>query len=244
MLIHVPAEQYAAVLDAVAGEVLAAAKMDRPPVDAFAVARTLGITVAEDVHQSSRGRYVRLRVKGRRPRPTILLRPDPRPERRHWALAHEIGEHLAHRVYRLLNIEPAETRAGSREAVANQLAGRLLVPTGWYREDALKFDWELTRLKTRYSTASHELLARRMLDLPPPVIVTIVDDGRLYFRRSNVPGCVPPLTDTEKSCRRDAHRQGRSVAARSGAARVQAWPIHEPGWKREILRTEVDLVPW
>lgn len=244
MLIYVPAEQYAAVLDAVAGEALAEARLERPPVDAFAVARTLGITVAEDVHQSSRGRYVRLRVKGRRPRPTILLRPDPRRERRHWALAHEIGEHLAHRVYRLLDLEPGETSAGSREAVANQLAGRLLVPTVWYREDALEFDWNLTRLKKRYATASHELLARRMLDLPPPVIVTIVDDGQLYFRRSNVPGRVPPLTATEKTCRRDAHRQGRTVAARCGAARVQAWPIHEPGWKREILRTEVDLVPW
>ena len=78
MLIHVPAEQYAAVLDAVAGEVLAAAKMDRPPVDAFAVARTLGITVAEDVHQSSRGRYVRLRVKGRRGRRSSCA-PIPGP---------------------------------------------------------------------------------------------------------------------------------------------------------------------
>lgn len=244
MLIHVPTEEYAAVLDTIAAEVLEEAKVDCPPVDAFAVARILGITVAEDARQSGRARYVRLRTKGRRPQPTILLRPDPRPERRHWALAHEIGEHLAHRVYRLLGAEPMEARAGSREVVANQLAGRLLVPSDWYREDALDLDWDLPRLKARYSTASHELLARRMLDLPPPVIVTIVDDGRLYFRRSNVPGRVPPLGEAEKSCRRDAHRHGRSVAVGLGVSRVQAWPIHEPGWKREILRTEVDLNLW
>ena len=36
MLIYVPAEQYAAVLDAVAGEALAEARLERPPVDAFA----------------------------------------------------------------------------------------------------------------------------------------------------------------------------------------------------------------
>ena len=130
-------EEIAAALDTVAMQSLVEGGLARPPVNAFRIARALGITVATDDRQQGRARYVRL--SGRptaRPRATILLQSDPRAERRQWALAHEIGEHVAHRVFAALGVDPCETVAGAREVVANHLAGRLLLPTPWFAADA------------------------------------------------------------------------------------------------------------
>jgi len=230
------------VLDDVAADALAEAGIDRPPVDPFALARVQGITVAEDAAQVGRGRYVRLGSRrGHRPQPAVLLRPEERPERSHWALAHEIGEHLAHRVFGQLNVAPCEAPGGARESVANHLAGRLLVPSSWFLDDGIAYHWDLLWLKARYITASHELLVRRMLDLPPPVIVTIIDKGQIYFRRSNIPGRVPPLAEVERECQRRANQEGCVAEGETPPLRVQAWPVHEPDWKREILRTEVEV---
>ncbi len=241
MLSEVTSEEYAGVLDTVAADALAEAGIDKPPVDPFALAWAQGITVAADGLQPGRGRSVRLGGRGGRPlRPAVLLRPESRPERCHWALAHEIGEHLAHRVFGRLNVVPAETLPGARESVANQLAGRLLVPSCWFLEDGTACGWDLLRLKARYGTASHELLARRMLELPPQVIVTVVDQGTVSFRRSNIPGQVPPMAEVEKECQRQAHGSGCAASGQCLPLRVRAWPVHEPLWRREILRTEVE----
>jgi len=242
MLAELPVEEYSAVLDEVAAGVLADSAIVGPPVDPFRLARAMGITVAEDAGQTGRARYVRLGGRhGHRLLPTVLLRPEDRPERSHWALAHEIGEHLAHRVFGELNVSPREAPCNARESVANHLAGRLLVPTLWFLEDGTNCDWDLPRLKARYLTASHELLARRMLDLPPRVIVTIVDKGRTYLRCSNLPGSVPPMAEVERECQRRVTKEGGSVKQTQPPVRVQAWAVHEPDWKREILRTEMDV---
>lgn len=242
MLIEVPPEEYSAVLDEVAGQALAAAGIYGPPVDPFVLASDQGIAVAEDAAQAGRGRYVRLGGRrGHRPRPAVLLRPEDRQERSHWALAHEIGEHLAHRVFLELNVTPREAPANARELVANHLAGRLLVPSTWLLEDGLASGWDLRHLKQRYSTASHELLARRMLDLPPQLIVTIIDKGKMYFRRSNMPGEVPPMAEIEKECQWRANQKGGTAEGEAPPLRVLAWAVHEPDWKREILRTEVSV---
>jgi hypothetical protein len=241
MLAELAPEELADALNAVAAEVLAAAGVHSPPVDAFAVARALGITVAEDDRQWGRARFVRLKGRGRSaPRATILLRPDPRPERRQWAVAHEIGEHAAYRLFEMLSVDPREADPAARERTANQLAGRLLLPAAWFGEDGPALDWDLPELKTRYATASHELIARRMLDFPPPVVITIYDHGGISLRRSNVFGRVPPPSARETECWRRAHETGLAHQVSDASCTVRAWPVHEEGWKREIARTEVD----
>jgi hypothetical protein len=241
MLPEFAREELAAGLDAVAMEVLVEAGVDRPPVDAFQVARRLGITVAIDDRQQGRARYVRLRGRrAGRPRATILLRPDPRWERQQWAVAHEIGEHAAHRMFALLGVDPRETVPNAREVVANHLAGRLLLPAAWFEADAADCDWDLIKLKSRYPTASHELIARRMLECRPPVIISVFDHGQRYFRRSNLPGRVPPPSSAEMECWQWVHNHGRPRQTYEGLRTIQAWPVHEEGWKREILRTEVE----
>lgn len=240
MLSSLTAEEWAAGLDAVAADVLEKTRIVCPPVDAHAIADALGLTVAIDDRQQGRARYVRLRgYRGRVSRPTVLLWPDPRLERRQWALAHEIGEHVAHRVFHHLDVDPRTVSPRVRETVANQMASRLLLPTAWFAADAADSDWDLLALKARYHTASHELIARRMLEFPPAAIISIFDDQRLTFRRGNVPGRAPPLSAEEIRCWKAVRRGNRPGEAAQETGRIRGWPVHEPDWKREILRTEI-----
>lgn len=241
MLPEYTREELATGLDRVVEEILAKATIQKPPVDAFAVARALGIAVGLDDRQEGRARYVRLSDRRRgRPRATILLRSDPRLERQQWAVAHEIGEHVACHVFAQWGVDPREAPPGAREAVANNLAGRLLLPTAWFAADAAACDWDVLALKSRYRTASHELVARRMLECRPPVIVSIFDHERISFRRCNLPGRAPPPSPAEMQCWRSVHRANHPQRIRTGPCLIQGWPIHEEGWQREILRVEVD----
>ena len=129
MLPEIAREELIAVLETVALDLLAEAGIEQPPIDALRLAGALSITVALDERQLGRARFVRLAGhRGEQSRPTILLRPDPRPERRQWAVAHEIGEHAAWRVFEALGVDPRETTPLAREEVANHLANRLLLP--------------------------------------------------------------------------------------------------------------------
>jgi uncharacterized protein DUF955 len=238
MLPELTPEEFSAALDSVAGEVVAALHRAAPPIDAVDLARSLGLAVAWDDHQPGRGRIVRLRgFAGSETQESILLRPDPRRERLQWAVAHEIGETCACQVFERLRVDPREAPAGAREMVANQLAGRLLLPQPWFEVDGRACGWDLFELKARYQTASHELIARRMLDFSPPVVITIFDHGRRSFRRGNMPGRLVPLLPVELSAWQAAHQGGQPSAAADHRCAVRAWPVHEPDWKREILRT-------
>jgi hypothetical protein len=168
---------------------------------------------------------------------SILLRHEPRLERRQWAVAHELGEHVAEQVFRRLGAEPSSALPNLREEVANQLASRLLLPTKWFAADARACDWDLLALKCRYNTASHELIGRRMLDFSPTVIVTVCDQGQITFRRSNLMSRAVPLTPIERECWHVVHQHSAPARRCSGALSVTGWPVHEPDWKREILRT-------
>jgi hypothetical protein len=227
------------VLDETVAAILRRAGVKRPPVNAVELARRSGYPVLWDDHQSGRARVAAVRGgPGRRPRPAIFLRREPRPERIQWAVAHEIGEQLTAEVFLRLHIEPAEA-IDSREQIASALATRLLLPGDWFARDAADFDFDLAQLKARYATASHELVARRMLDLPTPVLITIFDHGKLEFRRWNQPRRPPSLSRTEQRLWQCAHESGQGMR-HSGPPRVDVWPIHEPGWKREILRLELE----
>jgi hypothetical protein len=239
MLADLTLEETSAGLDAVVEEILAQCRWEHPPVDAFRIAQELGITVALDDCQSGRARYVRLHHQSPcSPKATILLRSDPRLERRQWAVAHEIGEHAAYRVFNRLGVDPCESSPRAREQIANQLAGRLLIPSHWIGEDAAALNWDLLPLKERYDTASHELIARRMLECGPAVIITIFDQCRITFRRGNIPGRIPPPSKAEWNCWRLVNEKNQPHAEHDGMNSIQGWPVHEADWKREILRYE------
>lgn len=245
MLSEIPDDEFAAAIDACAAEVLWEAEVTEPPVDALLVAERLHLAVTHDLSMPQRGRFVRLAgyedhgdTIG-----TIMVGQAERPEREQWAVAHEIGESVAHRVFERLGVRFDESLSTAREQVANRLANALLLPRRWFALDGIDRDWDLFALKGRYSTASHELITRRMLEMRPPVVITIFDRGHITWRRSNVAARAPSLIEAEKDAWRAAHDTGlvldRPIDGETGLERVRCWPVHEPGWQREILRSEI-----
>lgn len=242
MSLEIPEEQTQAAVEAIAMEVLSEGGVFAPPTDAIALAAELNMTVARDGVSNTRARFVRLADALGSGRGAILLSEEPRPERRHWAVAHEIGECFAYRVFESLGLSPIDAPPAARETVANRIAGCLMLPREWFLADGVDLDWDLFELKSRYSTASHELLARRMLEMPAPVIITLADQGRCVWRRSNRYFCAPPITHAETDVWRVAHVRGGPAECETrelpdGIVDVRVWPVHEPQWKREIVRT-------
>jgi Zn-dependent peptidase ImmA (M78 family) len=242
MLPELPEEQVRAVVEGVAQEVLADAEVFSPPVDMSHLAERLGIIVARDGVSDTRARFVRMGGTSAGGQATIYLADEPRPERRQWAVAHEIGESQAYRVFQALGLSPADAPPGAREAVANRLAGCLLLPREWFIADGNVLEWDLIDLKARYATASHEMIARRMLEMPPPVIVTLFDQRKRQWRKSNRHFRTPPMMPPEIDAWKVAHEQATAARCEQGELPegiedVRAWPVHEPQWRREIIRT-------
>ncbi|QDT53378.1 hypothetical protein Pan44_13950 [Caulifigura coniformis] len=225
-------QSLASACDEVAAELLAEAGWGEPPVDAFQLAAELGFEVAFDARQQARGRFKRLAG-----RPTVFLSPDDRPERLQWAAAHEIGESAAYRVFDRLDIDPLLAASDLREQVAAQLASALLLPRRLFEVDVARHDGDVLALKLRFPTASHELILTGQLRLETLMLASIFDHGELTRRRSNGSLAPPPLMTVERQAQLRAHATGRPAELTGRGVRVQAWPVHEAGWKRELLRT-------
>jgi Zn-dependent peptidase ImmA (M78 family) len=229
-------DEVAAVIDRMVAELLEKASIVQPPVDAIALAQGhLGITVCLDQRQPQRGRAQR--AGGRQ---QIYLKPEPTEERHQWTVAHEIGEHLKPALMERLGLEPPEVKAMAGESLANLFAYRLLVPTCWFAGDARDLDFNLLKLKERYSTSSHEVIAWRFLDLPDPCIVTIVDNEHVSRRRSNAWPTRRKLEAAEDKCQRYVHHYSRPKMVQEDGWTVHGWPVHQADWKREVLRSVVE----
>ena len=233
-----PPERLTRALDDAAGELLEEARCRGGAVDAVRVARRLGLTVARDRTLNGRARFARLSVARGRVRGAIFVGEAERPERLQWAVAHELGEIAVHRVFEDLHIPAADEPPGLREQLANELARRILLPLRPFERAGRDCHWDFYELKRVFPTASHELLARRMLDLATPAIITVCDHGRISWRRKSEPGPVPAPSPQERLCLRVAHETGEYQQQASAGLSIRAWPVHEPDWKREILRTE------
>jgi Zn-dependent peptidase ImmA (M78 family) len=246
MFPEIPAEELITALDDLVDDLLWEAAINGPPVDALVVAERLGLVVAADDRLASRARFVRLggSDRSRAGQGTIVVGPAQRPERQQWAVAHEIGESVAHQVFARLGLRQCDIQPSTRESVANLLAQRLLLPRRWFAPDGRECDWDLLALKEQYATASHELIARRMLEMQPAVVITVCDQGHVKWRRGNSASRPPRLLSGELDAWQEVHITGLPVdvpldAAANGLTSVRGWPVHEPGWKREILRSEV-----
>lgn len=209
-------------IDTCIAELLERARVTGPPVDALVLAERLGVRIAIDEAISGRARTKRIGQRA-----VVFLRPDDRPERWQWSVAHELGEIHAWR-FAGPDVEP-----GEREQLANRFAGRLLLPDGWFREAVAEHDRRLPDLKRTFATASHELIGIRLVDLPEPCVVTVFDNGRVVRRHSSRPPV--PIQPFERTCWQRCRERGEPIDATSPGVRVQCWPIHEPEWQREIV---------
>ncbi len=229
-------EEVGSAIDRLVDELLQAAGVTDPPVDALILAQHhLGMALCLDKDQPQRGRAQR--AGGKR---QIFLRPEPTEERHQWTVAHEIGEHFKVTLLERLGFESHQTKPMAGESLANLFAYHLLVPSRWFAADALNSGYDVLELKGRYRTASHEVVAWRILDLPEPCIVTIIDNGRISRRRSNAWSTRRQLSPVEQKCQRHVNEQGAPTVIREAGWTVQGWPVHQLTWKREILRSVVD----
>jgi Zn-dependent peptidase ImmA (M78 family) len=237
MFEDLPREEMLVQIDAFVTELLRAAGVEGPPVDAIQLAqRHLGMIVCLDRRQESRGRAQRLAR-----RPQIYLKPEPTEERHQWTVAHEIGEHLKPQLLQRIGIDPTQTRPMAGESLANLFAHHLLVPLCWFAADAPQADYDVLELKKRYITSSHEVIALRMLDLPEPAIITVVDNDHVSKRRSNAWRVTRELEPVEKQCQHYVNYYSRPRVMREGGWTVHGWPVHQVDWKREILRSVVEV---
>ncbi|MFO1022841.1 MAG: hypothetical protein U0903_19415 [Planctomycetales bacterium] len=219
-------------VDQVVSELLDRLQILAPPIDSLWVARKLGIQLVTDESQIGRGRCKRLGDRA-----TFFIRPEKRLERLQWAVAHELGECFAWRVARSSGQDLDAGEGVTREAVANKFASRLLLPSRWFVTDAERCAGDLLTLKEIYRTASHESIAWRLLDLDQPTIITICDQGKITARKGNEFSPPRVLHPHEKHMWRESHERNCSVEWEQSELKIQCWPIHEPDWKREVLRT-------
>ena len=210
-----PEEIHDAVDRAVAG-LLDDAGVREPPVDAVALAqRHLGLV--------------------------LQLKPDLTPEQRQYAAAQEVGRVGKADLLRSLGVDPEERRPGLQGAtLVNLFADRLLTPPAWFRDEARASGFDLLALKRRFATASHELLAFRLLDLDEPCVITVVDNGSVTRRRGNAHRVTKELSRAERRCLEQVQRYSRPCDLSEEGWRVQGWPVHEADWKREILRSVLE----
>lgn len=219
-------------IDAVVSELLQELDCSEPPVDAVDSLRRLGMEVALDSSQSSRGR-----LKSLAGRKAVFLKPDPRPERFQWSAAHELGETCAWKIFDRLDPFDFEATPRLREQIANQFASRFLLPEQWFRRDALSLKNHLFELKARYATASHELIARRLLDYQPPKILTIIDGSQITTRIGSEHGRALAMSPAESECWEAVRQTGLPRRIERETLAIDVWPIHEDDWKREIVLT-------
>jgi hypothetical protein len=202
--------------DLLVEELLAAAGVTRPPVNAVEVAQ----------------RHLKLAL--REPAPAA---PRGSEESRQWAAAQAIGEHLKPDLLRRLGFDPASRQSLPGESLAGLLARLLLTPTSWFAGDARACGWDVPEIKTLYATAGYEVVAWRLLDLPEPCVITIVENDHVHRRRSNAWRVNKTLHPAERECQRYVHHYSRPHVVSTDGWTVQGWPLHEPDWKREILRS-------
>ena len=202
--------------DRLVDDLLAAANVSQPPVDALAVARHLGMALREQPpHQASE-------------------------MNRQWTTAQAIGERLKPDLMRRLGLDPAARRGLTGESFSDLIARRVLTPTAWFAGDARARGWDVPEIQRLYTTATLELTAWRLLDLSEPCIITVVDSDHVQRRRSNAWRVNKTLEPVESACQRYVHHFSRPRVVADDGWTVQGWPVHQPDWKREILRSVVD----
>jgi hypothetical protein len=215
-------EDVTAAADAVVQDLLEAAGVTQPPVDAVTIAeRHLGLVLN---FAPPRGRH------------RVQSPAEVSAERRQWLAAREIGDKLRTDLLERLGLPTEGPRPMFAESPATLFAMRLLMPTAWFADDARSCAYDVAELQGRYGVAL-DLNAWRLLDLPTPCIITVVDNGAVTRRRCNVRHIPRDLAPAERECQNYVHHYSRPRVVRADGWTVQGWPVHQPDWKREVLRS-------
>lgn len=176
----------------------------------------------------------------------IIIRAGLRLERHNFLVAHEVG-HVYWRDHEHHRGDPS--LGGRLEYFCNKFASLLLLPYDWFKADAVETGHDLFALKKIYSTASNQLIARRIASLRPAVVAVFDDDGREKRVTERFNGSGPrekKLTKAESQLVKDVSWTAdvieRAATIRENGkfvkVKVKGYPIFENGWKRVITFME------
>jgi hypothetical protein len=228
-------EEVVDAVEAVVAELLEAAGVVGPPVDAVGLAqRHLGLSVCVD--RQAAARRPRLAPGGR----LIVLPAGASEQRQQWGVALALGDLFRGRVLERLGVPADGPAPPLGESPAALFAPRLLLPSPWFADDARACGHDVAEIQQRYRTAPLEAVAWRLLDLPTPCILTLIDNGAVTRRRSNAWPVTRELAPAERECQRYVSHYSRPRRVRDAGWDVQGWPVHRPDWKREVLRSVID----
>jgi hypothetical protein len=223
-------EDFHRAIDRAVEELLESAGVTRPPVDAVDLARRrFGMTVRVGARPGRR-------ADGQE----VVVPPDAGETARQLAAARAVGGRLRPDLLRRLGAAPGAEAKRLGVSLPNHFAERLLTPTAWFAADAGACGWDLLELKRKYHTAGWELIAWRLLDLPTPCVVTVVDDDKVRRRRSNAWRVKKTLEPAERECLAAVRGDGRPHVVRGGGWTVEGWPAPRPAGERVLLRSVRD----
>ena len=116
------------------------------------------------------------------------------------------------------------------------------MPTKMLRATLRDCKYDLVALKERFSTATPETIALRLLDLDEPCVVSIVDDGVVVTRRGNRNQAGKKLEPVEQQCHDRIAQLELPHRVRADGWTVQGWPVTGRAFRRIILRAVPDDV--
>jgi hypothetical protein len=78
-------------------------------------------------------------------------------------------------------------------------------------------------------------------------VITLCDQGHVIWRCSNAGAPTAAMSTIERTVWQRTYQRGRPASEwtdplAAGFTCVRSWPIHEPGWRREIVRADVACV--
>lgn len=158
----------------------------------------------------------------------IYVDEQARPERRAFAISHELSHWLLR-------------RAGipDEEDVVNYLGAATLLPRLAFEADLRRWGWDLLRLKAKHTHASFEAIARRICVLRDAR--ACVFDWPLAGQRDAGAYVIPwhdapAPSPEEREAAHAAREYGAPVELRPG---LKAWPVIEHDWHRVITVANV-----
>jgi predicted transcriptional regulator len=227
-------EDLLAAVDRAVDELLAAAGVTAPPVDVLTIAvGHLAWTIRHD--DRARRRSAKRDVGD-----GVVIPRGMSTEQTQFAVARAIGAERKPDILRSLGIPPREQRGLLGISPAELFAEHLLLPAPWFGLAARELDFDVLKLQSLFSTTGHQLIAKRLLDLPEPCLITTVDNGTVVCRRSNAWQVNRRLSPAEDACRLDVERRGQPHHVRRDGWTVRGWPVPRSGGSRMILRAVLD----
>lgn len=194
------------------------------PVDLFDLARDHGFEIRFSSEASLCGNVIHVDQSQR-----------PERQRRH------VGHELAHALLEDAGLDPEDERA------ADYLAAAMALPWSEFRRDVRLVGRNPWLLKERHPLASHEAIARRIIEVCDPGVLWVWDlgpgprDENLYKIIS--PGWRWPLRDPtpiERSAMQGALDAGGKPSEPIGG--ILAWAVVEPPRRRVLCLSDGDVL--